>query len=64
MLVSHAGSERQNAVVSGQSARIARISRSPAFMRTASETEQRSTYDYSDHFGCELIARQAVWEYD
>jgi hypothetical protein len=42
--VSRAGSERQNAVASGPSAPTVRISKSPAFMPTASETEQRSTY--------------------
>jgi hypothetical protein len=42
MPVSHAGSERQNAAASGQSAPIVRISKSPASMQTGSGTELKS----------------------
>jgi hypothetical protein len=56
MPVSHADSERQNAAASGQSAPIARISKSPAFMRTASETEPKSMDFCSGAWDVRLIA--------
>jgi hypothetical protein len=52
--VSHAGSERQNAVASGQAARTVKISRLPASMQTASGTEPKSMDFHSMAWGLQL----------